>query len=105
MASWQDVEPILWPWLRAANEPTWLDLEDCRGAMDYLAEPVPPHHCLVDIARGLGFENPPPLCARCNDRTELALFLEERASATAEYVRPELRLAAANRSALKSRGW
>ena len=104
MASWQDVEPILWPWLRDANEPAWLDLEDCRGTMDYFTEPVP-HRCLVDIARGLGIENPPALCETCNGRLGLALFLEDRAAATSEDVRPELRLVAANRSALKWRGW
>ena len=104
MASWQDVEPILWPWLRNANEPAWLDLEDCQGAMDYLATPSP-HHCLVVIARSLGIENPRPLCLTCNNRMELALFLEERVAETAEAVRPELRLAAADQSALKARGW
>ena len=104
MASWQDVETILWAWLREANEPAWLDLEQCRETMDYLVAP-PPHRCLVDIARGLGIENPPPLCETCNNRVGLALFLEERAAVTAEDVRPELRLAAADRSALKSRGW
>jgi hypothetical protein len=36
---------------------------------------------------------------------ELALFLEERVAETAEDVRPELRLAAADQSALNSRGW
>ena len=104
MASWQDVETVIWSWLRDANEAAWLDLEDCRGTMDHLAAP-PPHRCLVDIARGLGIENPLALCETCNNRVEVALFLEERASATAEDVRPELRLAAADRSALKSRGW
>ena len=104
MASWQDVEPILWPWLRDANEPAWLDLEDCRGTMDHLTAP-PPHRCLVDIARGLGIENPLALCETCNNRMGLAMSLEERAAETAEDVRPELRLSAANRSSLKSRGW
>ena len=104
MASWQDVESILAAWLRDANEPAWLNLEECQGAMDYLATPAP-HRCLVDIARGLGIENPLPLCLTCNNRVELALFMEEWVSATAEDVQPELHLAATNRSALKSRGW
>jgi hypothetical protein len=104
MASWQDVEPILWAWLRDANEPAWLDLENAWETMDYLEAPVP-HRCLVDAARRLGIEDPPPLCDTCNNRMEAALFLEERAAETAEDVRPELRLAAANSSALKSRGW
>ena len=104
MASWQDVETVLWAWLRGANEPAWLDLEQCRATMDCLVVPLP-HTCPTEIARGFGILHEPSLCGICNDRIELALFLEERAAATAEGVRPELRMAAANRSALKSRGW
>ena len=63
MASWQDVETVMWAWLRDANEPAWLDLEAYRGTMDYLIEPVP-HRCLVDIARGLGIETRQPFVRR-----------------------------------------
>ena len=88
---------IHWAWLRDAHEPAWRDLEETTG-------PVP-HRCLVEIVRGLGIEHPPPLCATFNDQLGIAFFLEEKAAETAEAVRPELRLAAASRSALKSRGW
>ena len=105
MASWQDVEIILWAWLRDAHEPAWRDLEETRETLEcYSTGPVP-HRCLVEIARGLGLEHPPPLCATCNDQLGIAFFLEEKAAETADAVRPELRLAAASRSALKSRGW
>ena len=104
MASWHDVEELIGFWFRKANEPAWRDMEETREVIGYYSTPVP-HRCLVEIARGIGIEHPLPLCETCNDRLGLTFFLEERVAETGVAVRPELRLSAANTSALKSRGW
>ena len=90
MPTWQDIEDVMALWQREANGPAWRDLHDARGTMDYLKHPLP-HQCGA-------------YCGTCNDRTDLALFLEERAAATAVDLRPELRLRAASVSARQSQG-
>jgi hypothetical protein len=87
MATWQNIEDVVALWHREANEPTWTDLEELELERDELRRRDCECGCCRKIAVGL--------------HASMSLML----GLCADALRPELRLAAANRSSLKSRGW
>ena len=84
MPTWQDIEYVMAHWLRVANEPAWCDLERTQEQFSFLA--------------GLADD-------RWTRKLLSTLELHDTMDLCADALRPELRLSAANQSALKSRGW
>ena len=84
MPTWQDIEDVMAHWLREANEPAWCDLERTQEQFSFLA--------------GLADD-------RWTRKLLSTLELHDTLGLCADALRPELRLSAANQSALKSRGW
>jgi hypothetical protein len=85
MATWQNIEDVVALWHREANEPAWCDLEHTQEQISFLA--------------GLADDG----WWTC--KLLSTLELHDTMGRCADALRPELRLGAANQSALKSRGW
>ena len=87
MTTWQDIEDVMAHWHREANEPAWCDLERTERTEEQLS-----------ILAGLADD-------RWTRKLLSTLELHDTMDLCADALRPELRLSAANQSALKSRGW
>jgi hypothetical protein len=85
MTTWQDIEDVMALWLRNANDPAWRDLEKTEEQLAIIASNSDDGWWTRKLLSTLELHDTMDLCA--------------------DALRPELRLSAANQSALKSRGW
>ena len=85
MTTWQDIEDVMAHWHREANEPAWCDLEKTEEQLAIIASNSDDGWWTRKLLSTLELHDTMDLCA--------------------DALRPELRLSAANQSALKSRGW
>jgi hypothetical protein len=85
MPTWQDIEDVMALWHREANEPAWCDLERTEEHLSIIASISDDGWWTRKLFN--------------------ALELHATIDRCADALRPELRLGAANQSALKSRGW